>query len=302
MITRRSLGLLAAASALADRSFASPALAAVPAASGPAAFAEAVAAIEAGTGGRLGVAILDTRSGRRLGARADERFPLCSTFKVLAAGCVLARVDAGQDGLDRAVSYGAADLVAYSPVTGARVSDGAMALADLCAAAITVSDNTAANLILARIGGPAGLTAYLRGLGDGLTRLDRIEPALNEAAPEDPRDTTTPAAMLGCLDRLVLGDALSAASRERLRGWLLANRTGGARLRAGLPGGWRVGDKTGSGERGTTNDVGVLWPPGGAPVVAAVYLTGASVPGTARDAAIAAVARVIAAALSRAFE
>ena len=290
MITRRALGAIAAAAAAAAAGRAGAAEASE--------FSDAMAAIEAGTAGRLGVAVLDTGRRRRLGYRAGERFPLCSTFKLLAAACVLARVDAGGESLERAIAYGAADLVPYSPVTQPRASEGAMPLADLLAAALTLSDNTAANLILAQIGGPPGLTAYLRGLGDGLTRLDRVEPGLNEARPDDPRDTTTPAAMLEDLDRLVLGDALSAASRERLKGWLLANRTGGARLRAGLPADWRIGDKTGSGERGTANDVGVLWPPGGAPIVVTVYLTGAGGTDEARSAAISGVARRVVEALS----
>ena len=137
-----------------------------------------------------------------------------------------------------------------------------MTLAEICEAAMIVSDNTAGNLILAALGGPAGFTAYVRSLGDSITRLDRIEPDLNEAAPGDPRDTTTPLAMLGNVQKLVLGDALSAASREQLTKWMLGNKTGDTRLRAQLPAGWRTGDKTGAGERGTNNDVGVLWPPG----------------------------------------
>lgn len=258
-----------------------------------------LAAIEAETGGRLGVAVLDTGSGARAGHRSGERFPLCSTFKVLAASAVLARVDAGSENIDRLVKIAAGDLVPYSPVTAEHVGDGGMSLAELCEAAITRSDNTAGNLLLAAVGGPEGLTAYLRSLDDPATRLDRTEPTLNEALPDDLRDTTTPDAMLDTLHRLVLGKALSKASRRRLAGWMLANTTGGTRLRAGLPAEWRIGDKTGTGERGTTNDVGILWPPGREPVIAAVYLTGATVPPEGRNAAIAGVARVLAAALSR---
>ena len=159
---------------------------------------------------------------------------------------------------------------------------------------MTLSDNTAGNLLLASMGGPAGLTAFLRSLGDAVTRLDRIEPGLNEAIPGDPRDTTTPAAMLANLQALALGSALSAGSREQLVGWLLGNRTGDTRLRAGLPDGWRSGDKTGSGERGTTNDVGILWPPGRAPVLVAAYLTGTPAAAEQRNATIAAVGQAVA--------
>ena len=171
---------------------------------------------------------------------------------------------------------------------------GAMPLSDLCEAAITRSDNTAGNLMLGAIGGPAGLTAYARSLGDAVTRLDRMEPDLNEAAPDDPRDTTSPAAMLANLRRLLIGDALSEMSKARLAGWLLGNRTGGARLRAHLPAGWRVGDKTGSGDRGTTNDAGIVWPASGEPILVAAYLTGTEAPADARNAALAEVGRALA--------
>ena len=260
----------------------------------PAALAQRFAALEAESGGRLGVRVRDMRTGATFGHRADERFPLCSTFKLLAAGAVLARVDAGRESLERRIPYGPADLVDYSPVTQPRLGAGGMALGDLCEAAVTLSDNTAANLILSTLGGPAGLTAYLRTLGDPVTRLDRTEPTLNEAVPGDPRDTTTPAAMLADLERLTLGPALTDATRAILVGWLRGNRTGDARLRARLPGGWQVGDKTGSGPRGTTNDVGLLWPPEGAPLLVAVYLTETEAPVARREATIAAVGRAVA--------
>ena len=162
---------------------------------------------------------------------------------------------------------------------------------------MTVSDNTAGNLLLAALDGPEGLTAYARSLGDTVTRLDRIEPELNEALPGDARDTTSPNAMLADLRTLVLGEALSADSRELLTRWLIGNKTGNTRLRAGLPKGWRVGDKTGSGERGTTNDVGIIWPPGRAGVLVAIYLTGAPQTGEQRNATLAAVGRAVASAV-----
>ncbi len=236
---------------------------------------------------------------RPSGIAPDERFPLCSTFKLLAAGAVLARVDAGQESLERRIAYGPADLVDYSPPRKPRLGEGAMALGALCEAAITLSDNTAANLILAHLGGPAGLTRFLRSLSDSVTRLDRTEPTMNEALPGDPRDTTTPAAMLATTEALTLGAALTPASRAILVGWLRANRTGDTRLRAQLPEGWRVGDKTGSGERGTANDVGLLWPPDGAPILVAVYLTGTQAPPALRNATIAEVGRAVAASRGR---
>ena len=254
----------------------------------------AFAAIEAQSGGRLGVAVLDTGSGEIAGHRAGERFPLCSTFKVLAASAVLARVDDGLERLERRVAFEASALVPNSPVTAGRTGGAGMSLAELCEAAITRSDNTAGNLLLDAVGGPLGLTAFAASLGDDVTRLDRTEPSLNEALPGDLRDTTSPAAMARTLAKLALGSALTQGSRDRLTGWLLDSRTGAARLRAGLPQGWRIGEKTGTGERGTANDVGVLWPPDGAPLVAAVYLTESDRPIEAHNAAIAAVARAVA--------
>jgi beta-lactamase class A len=253
--------------------------------------------IEQDSGGRLGVAVLDTGSGTGAEHRADERFPMCSTFKLLAAAAILVRVDAGREKLDRTITFGRGDIVPNSPVTSARIPEGRMSLAELCEAAMTVSDNTAANLLLADIGGPAGLTAYARSIGDKITRLDRIEPELNEALPDDPRDTTSPAAMLADMKSLVLGDVLSQTSKKRLTDWLFGNKTGGARMRARLDKNWRVGDKTGSGERGTTNDVGLIWPPNRDPVIASIYLTGSSRGGDERNAVIAAVGYAIGSAL-----
>lgn len=249
-----------------------------------------LSSLEARYDARVGVYAVDTGTGETVSHRADERFAYASTFKALLAAVVLKQVD----DLDRVVTYGADALVTYSPVTEQYAGSG-MSVAELAEAAVRVSDNTAANLLLGTLGGPAGLTAFCRRLDDTVTRLDRTEPALNEALPGDLRDTTTPEAMLGLIDRLVLGEALAAPSRERLRGWLLGNRTGARKLRAGLPEGWRAGEKTGSGARGTANDVGFLLPPGGgAPVLVAVYLTGAGVAAEGQDAAIAAVARAIA--------
>jgi beta-lactamase class A len=223
----------------------------------------------------------------------DERFPMCSTFKVLASGAVLQGVDAGKENLSRRIYFSETDLVAHSPETQKHVGPHGMTVAELCKAAITLSDNTAGNLLLASIGGPQGLTAFVRGLGDDMTRLDRAETALNEALPDDPRDTTTPNAMASDLRALVLDGALSAGSRAQLADWLAANTTGGKRLRAGLPAAWRVGDKTGSGERGTANDVAVIWPPDRAPFILTAYLTGATAPADRQNAVIAAVGRAV---------
>lgn len=249
--------------------------------------------IERTSGGRLGVCILDTATGRRVAHRADERFPMCSTFKLLAAALVLHRVDTAQERLDRAIPVGRTDIVPHSPLTEPQVG-GSMTMGALCEATITQSDNAAANLMLASFGGPAGLTAYLRSLGDPITRLDRNEPSLNEALTGDPRDTTTPAAMLGLMQTLLLGAALKPPSRDQLRDWLLANKTGDERLRARLPAGWRVGDKTGAGAFGTNNDVGIVWPPGReAPILVTAYLTQTQASLDRRNATLAAVGALL---------
>jgi beta-lactamase class A len=254
--------------------------------------------LEKERGGRLGVAAADLSTGRSAAYRGDERFPMCSTFKVLAAAALLTQVDAGKEQLDRIIRFDAKDVVENSPVTKTRAGPAGMSLADICEAAITLSDNTAGNLMLASLGGPRGLTAYAQSLGDDVTRLDRIETELNEAVPGDPRDTTSPIAMLSNLRTLVTGNKLSIASRDRLVGWLVANKTGDTRLRAGFPKEWRIGDKTGAGERGTTNDVAVAWRvPNRPPLLVSVYLTGSSTDSNHRNATIASVARVITASL-----
>lgn len=260
-----------------------------------AALEKQLAQIEARTGGRLGVAILDTANGRVQGWRLDTRFPMCSTFKVLLASAVLARKDRGEESLARRIVYTKAQVVPYSPLSGPRAGGEGMTVAGLCEAALTRSDNTAANLLLESIGGPGAVTAFARSLGDPHTRLDRNETTLNEAREGDPRDTTTPAAMVADLRELLLGERLSTASREQLIAWLVANQTGDARLRASLPKDWRVGDKTGTGDNGTANDIAILWPPQRAPLLVTVYLTRATRATPAeRDAAIAQVGALVA--------
>lgn len=255
----------------------------------------ALAQIEKDAQGRLGVAMLDTGSGLALGWRQDERFAMCSTFKLPLAAWMLALVDQGRERLDARVQYAESDVVEYSPVSGPKAgAGGGLTVGELCSATVSLSDNTAANVLLARHGGPAALTTWLRSVGDVTTRLDRNEPTLNEAAVGDERDTTTPLAMLQTMQRLVLGDALTPASRATLQRWLVETSTGDKRLRAGAPG-WRVGDKTGTaGSSGTANDIGVLWPPAaGAPVLVTCYLTRSAVKPEQRDAAIAEVARAV---------
>lgn len=238
---------------------------------------------------RLGVYAVDTGSGRAVAFRADERFAHASTFKALAAAVVLDRTTMPE--LDARVRYSEADLVAHSPVTGRHVGAG-MTLRELCDAAVRHSDNTAANLLLRHLGGPAALDAALAAIGDDVTSVDRVEPELNSAVPGDTRDTSTPRALAEDLRAFVLGDALAAEDRDALADWLLRNTTGADLIRAGVPAGWRVGDKTGSGGYGTRNDIAVLWPPDGAPVVIAVLTAKHARDAEPSDALVADAARV----------
>jgi len=287
--------------ALAGSLLALPVLAALPAAARAQANPDAearLAELERAQGGRLGVAALNLATGARIGHRADERFLLCSTFKALAAALVLARVDRKEERLDRRIVFSEKDVVATaSDVTKRRVGGAGMTVAELCDAAVTYSDNTAGNLLLASFGGPAGLTAFLRSTGDQVTRLDRREPELNAyAAPGDPRDTTTPAAMLETLRRLLFGDVLSSPSRHQLAAWLVTNKTGDARLRAGFPAGWLVGDKTGTGgnPEASTNDVAVAWTPDRGAIVVTAYCELPSKTPEQRSAVIAEIGRIVA--------
>jgi beta-lactamase class A len=243
-----------------------------------------LAEIEAREGGRLGVFVRDTGAGATIEHRADERFPMCSTFKLLTAAAALKRVDDGAERLDRTIAYGPNDLLEYAPIAKAHVAEGGMTVADLCAAAIDWSDNTAGNLVLQAIGGPPGFTQFARSLGDKVTRLDRNEPTLNEATPGDERDTTSPRAMAADMQKVLLGDALSDQSRRQLEAWLIDDKVGDKRVRAGLPHSWRIGDKTGSGDHGTANTIAIIRPPDQAPILAAVYYTESSAPMDARNA------------------
>ncbi|GHU36954.1 beta-lactamase [Betaproteobacteria bacterium] len=218
----------------------------------------------------LGMAALDVRTESFLSYRGDERFPMCSTAKLMIAGAIL-RVSMRDTALlSRRIEYDRGDFVPYSPITEKWLAQG-MTVAQLCAATLQYSDNTAGNLLLRLLGGPEEVTAFAREIGDEVFRLDRWEPDLNSAIPGDERDTTTPLAMVKSMRRLLLGDALALPQRARLQEWMRGNTTGDKRIRAGVPPGWTVADKTGAGAYGVCNDVGVLWPPGRDPVVLALY-------------------------------
>lgn len=261
--------------------------------------ADDFAALAAGLGGRVGVAAVNLRSGGTLAYRGDERFAMCSTFKWALAAQVLAEAEAGRARLDERIDYSQADLLFHSPVTEAKVAQGSLTLAELCAAAIEVSDNAAANLLLRRLGGPAALTAFLRRNGDRVTRLDRMETALNENRTGDLRDTTTPAAMIGAMRRILFGPVLGARSRGLLQDWMRASSSGLDRLRAGLPAGWIVGDKAGTSGNGANNDVAFALPRAGArPILIASYIDAPGAESQAAAAAHATIARRVIASLA----
>jgi beta-lactamase class A len=259
-----------------------------------------IAQIEAETGARVGVVAVESATNRRIEHRPKERFLMCSTFKLLAATAILQRVDHGEDQLDRFVRYTQADILAYAPVTKQHVTEGGMPLGALCEAAIEQSDNTAGNLLLQAIGGPAGMTKFARSLGDDTTRLDRTEPELNTSKEGDERDTTSPVAMGNDLVKILTTDLLSEKSRELLQNWLLKNETGATLIRAGVPKDWRVGDKTGRSGQGATNDIAVINPPNGARIFIAIFSTAPSLSDEKRSEVVADVAREIVKAFSTA--
>jgi beta-lactamase class A len=251
----------------------------------------AIADYERDSGGHLGLYAENLRTGAKIAWRARERFVMCSTFKASLAACVLAGVDHGQARLDESIAYGPEDLLEYAPVAKQNLEKGAMSVADMCEAAVELSDNTCANALLARVGGPSALTAFWRSIGDAVSRLDHNEPELNRTPPGDPHDTTTPAAMAGNLRRLILGNTLSPTSRERLTGWMLGCKTGDNRLRAGLPKDWRVGDKTGNNGKDAFADIAVTWSTREEPVLICAYTRGGAPTPSQVDAVFAEIGR-----------
>jgi beta-lactamase class A len=250
-----------------------------------------IAEMEKKLGLRIGVAALDTGNGNSIFYRENERALMCSTFKLMLVAATLKRADAGQEKLDRVIHYQKSDLLDYAPETSKNLAHG-MSVKALCAAAIALSDNTAANLLFTGVGGPEGLTRFARDLGDSRSRFDRIEGALN--VPDGEKDTTMPSAMLANLKDILLGDTLSATSRKQITDWMIACSTGLTRLRAGLPPGWRVGDKTGSGS-GQLNDVAILWPPGNrAAVLVCAYTAGNKPNDASHEHALADIGKIVA--------
>lgn len=284
--------------ALAATLFAIPAVSVLAGTAGAAAggpLEKRLAELEARHDGRIGVAILNLATGARLGHRTDERFLMCSTFKALLAGHILARVDREEETLDRRIVVKQSDLVDWSPVVEKCVGGDGISIAELCEATITLSDNAAANLLLAASSGPRALTEFLRGLGDDVTRLDRTEPTLNyHETPDDERDTTTPVAMVDTLRKLIFADVLSPRSKAQLAAWLVMNKTGDTRLRAGFPADWMTGDKTGTNgdKAGNANDVAVGWSPDRGAIIVSAFVEMPGISGDERNAVIAEIGRI----------
>ncbi len=247
----------------------------------------ALRSIEARSGGKLGVCFVDTHDGQHVGHRIDERFGMCSSFKLPLAAVVLSDADHGRLRLDEVIPYTRADVIDHSPVAQSNLGKGGMTIEEMARAAQEQGDNTAANLLLKRLGGPAAFTAALRRMGDRITKLDRFEPEMNNVQPGEEHDTTTPYAMAQLLSRILTGSLLKSASRDKLIGWMIATETGTARLRAGLTKGWRAGDKTGScwgkDAPNRINDVAIAWPPSGAPFIITAYFVSPVLADSLRD-------------------
>lgn len=262
-------------------------------------FAQRMIEIQKRHGGRVGVSALtgvasaSAEANGSLSIQSTERFAMCSTFKWVLAAAILQQVDQGRLRLDAAIKYGKKDLLDYAPTTTANVAKGQMTIGDLCAAAVSLSDNTAANLLLPLIGGPAGLTGFVRGLGDTVTRFDRTEPSLNTNIDGDEKDTTTPEAMSTLLRTVFTGAVLKPESLKRLKDWMVATSTGNARIRAGVPKNAVVADKTGTGANNATNDVGVVWLPNKPPVFLSIYTSGGTLDADGRNSVIADVTKLV---------
>jgi beta-lactamase class A/beta-lactamase class A CARB-5 len=256
---------------------------------------DALQSIEEELDARVGFFGRDLNTEETLAYGADYRFPLNSVFKLFACGALLLEVDKGASRLTDSVDVRDYPLVSYSPAVEKSVSAGhfEMTLGDACSMMLSVSDNTAANIVLAEIGGPEGFTAFMRSIGDDVTRLDRWEPELNEALPGDPRDTTTPHAIADSLETLLLGDVLSVASRAILREWLSRHSVADDLFRAALPPSWSIEDRTGAGGYGSRAIIAIIYPPERKPVIAALFMRDTTANFARRNAAAARVAAAI---------
>ena len=253
---------------------------------------EQLTKLESSFGGRIGVYAINTANDEKIDYRVNERFPMCSTAKVMVCGAILKDSMKNSDLLQKTIQYAQKDIVVWSPITEKHVTTG-MTISELCAAAIDYSDNTAMNLLIKQLGSPQAVTKFARSIGDKIFRLDRWETELNSAIPGDVRDTTTPVEMAKSLQKLTFGNVLGISQREQLQTWLKENTTGATRIRAGVPKGWIVGDKTGGGAYGTNNDIAIIWPPKCPPIIVAIYTTQTKPDAAPNDKIIAEVTRIV---------
>ncbi|MBX9577601.1 MAG: class A beta-lactamase [Chthoniobacterales bacterium] len=253
-----------------------------------------LADLEASSGGHLGVAAVNTANEKHIEYRAEELFPFCSTFKVMVAAAILKQSMSDPHLLQQKMNYTEQDVDAsgYAPITKNHLATG-MTISELCSAALCYSDNNAANLLIKKLGGPQAVTSFARSIGNSVFRLDRLEPELNSGIPGDIRDTSTPAAMENSLQKLALGNVLGASQQKQLVTWMTACTTGYNRIRAGVPIGWIVADKTGSGDYGITNDIGILYPLEGAPIVITIFFFQDKKDSPHREDVIAAATRIL---------
>ena len=253
--------------------------------------------LENKSGGKLGLTIVDTSDGTTYSWRGDEKFPLCSTSKVMVVAAILKKSESDTNLLAKKITINKSDMVNYNPITSKYI-DSSMTITELSKAALQYSDNAAMNKLLSYLGGPRYATQFARTIGDKAYRLDRNEPGLNTAIPGDSRDTTTPSAMADTLNKLILGTALKKEQKAKLTEWMKGNTTGLNSIKAGLPAEWTVADKTGSGDYGTTNDIAVIWPKNHAPVILTTYFTQPEKDASARKDVLASAAKLIAEAIS----
>lgn len=254
---------------------------------------EQLAKLEASSGGRLGISAINTENNQRIQYRAHERFPAGCTAKVIGVAAILKKSMGNEQLLNEKIMYNKNDMTNWTPVTENHLADG-MTVAELSAAAISHSDNTAMNLLTKKLGGPQGLTAFARSINDNEFRQDHTWPEEALSSPQSNKDSTTPAAMQTSLQKILLGDVLSTTQRELLLSWLKENVTGDARIRAGVPKGWVIGDKTGTGfHYGTTNDVAIIWPPKCKPIIVAVYYSSNKKDAPKREDIIASATRIL---------
>lgn len=243
--------------------------------------------------GRIGVFALNTKNKRTFHYRATEPFPLASTAKLMVVAAVLKKGSENNSWLNQTVHYTKQTLITYSPITKQHIDSG-MTIRDLCQAAIIVSDNTAMNLLIKQLGGINAVNQFAHSIGNKSFRLDRLEPNLNSAIPGDLRDTSTPSDMAYSLQTLLLSNELKAEQQKQLVNWLINNKTGDEKIRAGVPKDWIVGDKTGAGDYGTTNDIAIIWPPNQEPIILAIYFTQSEKSNSNSDHIIAEASKIVA--------